>query len=62
MRDLNSLFVSKAFRMRNRDLVYVSNALFTMIAEVLSILSTAAGPIFSAATTYCFVELLYNKF
>ncbi|KIU25992.1 sugar transporter, partial [Methylobacterium radiotolerans] len=36
MRDPNSLFVSQAFRMRNRDLIYVSNAPFTEVQKVLT--------------------------
>uniref|UniRef100_UPI003D35978A polysaccharide biosynthesis/export family protein n=1 Tax=unclassified Methylobacterium TaxID=2615210 RepID=UPI003D35978A len=34
MRDPNSLFLTQAFRMRNRDLVYVSNAPFTEVQKV----------------------------
>ncbi|WP_144769409.1 polysaccharide biosynthesis/export family protein, partial [Methylobacterium dankookense] len=44
MRDPNSLFLTQAFRMRNRDLVYVSNAPFTELQKVLSVFSTVAAP------------------
>jgi polysaccharide export outer membrane protein len=52
MRDPNSLFVSQAFRMRNRDLVYVSNAPFTEVQKVLSVFSTVTAPIASGASLY----------
>ncbi|PIK71675.1 sugar transporter, partial [Methylobacterium frigidaeris] len=48
----NSLFVSQAFRMRNRDLVYVSNAPFTEVQKVLSVFSTVTSPIASGASLY----------
>ncbi len=37
MRDPNSLFTAQAFRMRNRDLIYVSNAPFTEVQKVLGV-------------------------
>ncbi|KMO32726.1 polysaccharide biosynthesis/export family protein [Methylobacterium aquaticum] len=52
MRDPNSLFVSQAFQMRNRDLVYVSNAPFTEVQKVLSVFSTITSPIASGASLY----------
>lgn len=52
MRDPNSLFLTQAFRMRNRDLVYVSNAPFTEVQKVLSVFSTVTGPVTSAASVY----------
>ncbi|WP_019904302.1 polysaccharide biosynthesis/export family protein [Methylobacterium sp. 77] len=45
MRDPNSLFLTQAFRMRNRDMIYVSNAPFTEIKKVLSVFAAAASPI-----------------
>ncbi|MCJ2042535.1 polysaccharide export protein, partial [Methylobacterium sp. E-041] len=54
MRDPNSLFTSQAFRMRNRDLVYVSNAPFTEVSKVVSVFSTVAGPVASAASVYAY--------
>ncbi len=44
MRDPNSLFTAQAFRMRNRDLIYVSNAPFTEIQKVLGVFSTVTAP------------------
>ncbi|VUF14680.1 hypothetical protein MTDSW087_04405 [Methylobacterium dankookense] len=38
--------------MRNRDLVYVSNAPFTELQKVLSVFSTVAAPIAGAASVY----------
>ncbi|MFE1602472.1 polysaccharide biosynthesis/export family protein [Methylobacterium sp. ID0610] len=52
MRDPNSLFVSQAFRMRNRDLVYVSNASFTEVQKVLSVFSTITAPVAASASVY----------
>jgi polysaccharide export outer membrane protein len=52
MRDPNSLFLTQAFRMRNRDLIYVSNAPFTELQKVLSVFSTVASPIAGAASVY----------
>ncbi len=43
MRDPNSLFVSQAFRMRNRDLIYVSNAPFTEVQKVLTAFNGVTG-------------------
>ncbi|SDN85591.1 polysaccharide export outer membrane protein, partial [Methylobacterium phyllostachyos] len=56
MRDPNSLFVSQAFRMRNRDLVYVSNAPFTELSKVLSAFSGVTGPLSSVATAYYYAK------
>ncbi|MDP4025384.1 sugar transporter, partial [Methylobacterium sp. NEAU 140] len=52
MRDPNSLFTSQAFRMRNRDLVYVSNAPFTEVQKVIGVFSSVTGPVSSAALAY----------
>ena len=49
MRDPNSLFLTQAFRMRNRDMVYVSNAPFTEIKKILSVFAAAAQPITTGA-------------
>ncbi|MCJ2019182.1 sugar transporter, partial [Methylobacterium sp. E-065] len=56
MRDPNSLFVSQAFRMRNRDLVYVSNAPFAELSKVLTAFSGVTGPVSSVATAYYYVK------
>ena len=52
LRDPNSLFVTQAFRMRNRDLVYVSNAPFTEVQKVLSVFSTITAPVAASASVY----------
>ncbi|AWN38439.1 polysaccharide biosynthesis/export family protein [Methylobacterium radiodurans] len=54
MRDPNSLFTTQAFRMRNRDLIYVSNAPFTELQKVLGVFSTVTGPVSSAAAIYAY--------
>ena len=56
MRDPNSLFVSQAFRMRNRDLIYVSNAPFTEVQKVLTAFSGITGPASSAALVYSYAK------
>ncbi|MEE7438759.1 sugar transporter [Methylobacterium oryzae] len=56
MRDPNSLFVSQAFRMRNRDLIYVSNAPFTEVQKVLTAFNGVTGPVASAATAYAYAK------
>ncbi|AWN44665.1 sugar transporter [Methylobacterium durans] len=56
MRDPNSLFLTQAFRMRNRDLIYVSNAPFTEVQKVLSAFAAASGPISAAAATYAYTR------
>ncbi|KAA0124209.1 sugar transporter, partial [Methylobacterium sp. P1-11] len=56
MRDPNSLFVSQAFRMRNRDLIYVSNAPFTEVQKALTVFSGVTGPVASAATAYGYAK------
>ncbi|PIU04527.1 MAG: sugar transporter, partial [Methylobacterium sp. CG09_land_8_20_14_0_10_71_15] len=43
-------------RMRNRDLVYVSNAPFTEVQKVLSVFSAAITPVASAAATATYVR------
>ncbi|MFY9293487.1 MAG: sugar transporter, partial [Methylorubrum rhodinum] len=52
MRDPQSLFLTQTFRMRNRDLLYVSSAPFSEVAKVLSVVSTVASPVGSAAGIY----------
>ncbi|WP_238308970.1 polysaccharide biosynthesis/export family protein, partial [Methylorubrum suomiense] len=42
MRDPQSLFLTQSFRLRNRDLLYVSSAPFSEVAKVLSVVSTIA--------------------
>ncbi len=49
MRDPNSLFLQQAFRMRNRDLIYVSNAPLVELQKVLSVFSTVTSPIAAGA-------------
>ncbi|MCJ2048115.1 sugar transporter, partial [Methylobacterium sp. J-070] len=56
MRDPNSLFVSQAFRMRNRDLIYVSNAPFAEVSKVLTAFSGVTGPVSSLATAYAYTR------
>ncbi|GJE62716.1 hypothetical protein MPOCJGCO_4851 [Methylobacterium trifolii] len=56
MRDPNSLFTTQAFRMRNRDLVYVSNAPFTELQKVLGVFSQVTGPVASAAAVYAYAK------
>jgi polysaccharide export outer membrane protein len=38
--------------MRNRDVLYVSNAPFTEVQKVLSVFSTVASPVSAAASVY----------
>jgi polysaccharide export outer membrane protein len=38
--------------MRNRDLVYVSNAPFTEVQKVLSVFSTITAPVAASASVY----------
>jgi polysaccharide biosynthesis/export protein len=42
--------------MRNRDLIYVSNAPFTEVSKVLAVLSGVTGPVASAATAYAYAK------
>jgi polysaccharide export outer membrane protein len=56
MRDPNSLFTTQAFRMRNRDLIYVSNAPFTEVQKVLTAFSGVTGPAVSVASAYTYVR------
>ncbi len=43
-RDPNSLFVLWCVPMRNRDLIYVSNAPFTEVQKVLTAFNGVTGP------------------
>ncbi len=56
MREPNSLFTTQAFRMHNRDLVYVSNARFTEVSKVVTAFSGVTGPALSVATAYTYLE------
>ncbi len=49
MRDPNSLFAMQSFQLRNRDLVYVSNAPLTDMQKVMGIASGTMSPGLSAA-------------
>ncbi|TXN19392.1 sugar transporter, partial [Methylobacterium sp. WL9] len=48
----NGLFLAQAFRMRSRDVLYVSNAPFSEVQKVLSVFSTVASPVTTAASVY----------
>lgn len=52
MREAQGLFLTQAFRMRNRDLVYVSNAPFAEVAKVIAVFTQVAAPVGSAANVY----------
>ena len=52
LRDPQGLFLTQSFRMRNRDLVYVSSAPFAEVGKVLSVFSTVAAPVASGASLY----------
>ena len=52
LRDPQGLFLTQAFRMRNRDMIYVSNAPFAEVAKVIAVFSQVAGPVGSAANIY----------
>ncbi len=52
LRDAQGLFLTQSFRMRNRDLVYVSNSMFAELGKVLSVFSTVAAPVASGAQLY----------
>ncbi|RVU15029.1 polysaccharide biosynthesis/export family protein [Methylobacterium oryzihabitans] len=52
MRDPNTVFVTQAFRMRNRDLLYVSSAPFNEVRKVLGVFSTITAPITAGAAVY----------
>lgn len=52
LRDPQGMFLTQSFRMRNRDLVYVSSAPFAEVGKVLGVFSTVAAPIASGASLY----------
>ena len=56
MADPNSLFVSQGFRMRNRDVLYVSNAPFVELGKALGIVGQVTSPAANAATTYLYLR------
>lgn len=49
MRNPNSFFVEQKFQVRSRDLIYVSNAPYTEVTKVMSILGGGLGTAASAA-------------
>ena len=52
LRDAQGLFLTQSFRMRNRDLVYVSSSPFAELGKVLGVFSTVAAPIGAGASIY----------
>ncbi|MEE7481080.1 hypothetical protein MPAR168_09740 [Methylorubrum populi] len=52
LRDPQGMFLTQSFRMRNRDLVYVSSAPFAEVGKVLGVFSTVAAPVASGASLY----------
>ncbi len=52
LRDPQGLFLSQSFRMRNRDLVYVSSAPFAELGKVLGVFSTVTAPVAAGASLY----------
>ena len=56
MRDPNSLFVAQGFRMRNRDVIYVSNAPFVELQKALGIVGQVTTPAANAATSYLYLK------
>ncbi|KQO90190.1 sugar transporter [Methylobacterium sp. Leaf90] len=52
LRDAQGMFLTQSFRMRNRDLVYVSSSPFAELGKVLSVFSTVASPIAAGASIY----------
>ncbi|MER2250515.1 polysaccharide biosynthesis/export family protein, partial [Methylorubrum podarium] len=52
LRDPQGLFLSQSFRMRNRDLVYVSSSPFAELAKVLGVFSTVTAPVSAGASLY----------
>ena len=56
MRDPNSLFLAQGFRMRNRDVLYVSNAPAVELQKVLAVLGPLTGSASSLATSYSYVR------
>jgi polysaccharide biosynthesis/export protein len=56
MRDPNSLFLAQGFKMRNRDVLYVSNAPFVELQKALGVVGQFTTPAASAATTYLYLR------
>ena len=52
LRDAQGMFLTQSFRMRNRDLVYVSSSPFAELGKVLGVFSTVASPIAAGASIY----------
>jgi polysaccharide biosynthesis/export protein len=56
MRDPNSLFLAQGFKMRNRDVLYVSNAPAVELQKALGIVGQITAPAANAATTYLYLR------
>ena len=52
LRDAQGLFLTQSFRMRNRDLVYVSSSPFAELGKVLGVFSTVTAPVAAGASLY----------
>ncbi|CAO4149376.1 Polysaccharide export protein [Methylorubrum thiocyanatum] len=52
LRDAQGLFLTQSFRMRNRDLVYVSSSPFAELGKVLGVFSTVTAPVAAGASVY----------
>jgi polysaccharide export outer membrane protein len=52
LRNANSYFMARAFRMRDKDILYVANAPLTEVQKVLSLIGSVTAPAIAGAAVY----------
>ena len=52
LRNVNSYFMARAFQMRDKDILYVSNAPLTEVQKFLSVIGSAVAPVAAGAAVY----------
>ena len=56
LRDAKSFFLARSFSMRDKDIVYVSNATSTELLKFLALLGAVTGPVASGLSSAYYVK------
>jgi polysaccharide export outer membrane protein len=52
LRDMNSYFLARSFQVRDKDILYISNAPMTEVQKFLSVIGSVTAPVISGAAVY----------
>jgi polysaccharide export outer membrane protein len=52
LRDMNAYFLARSFQVRDKDIVYISNAPMTEVQKFLSVIGSVTAPVISGAAVY----------